>query len=45
MPTHLGTVTDAAAVGQIVGPSPALYALDVAQTLGQMPVSVEVDSL
>jgi len=40
MPTHLGTVTDAAAVGQIVGPSPALYALDVAQTLGQMPVSV-----
>ncbi len=40
MPTHLGTITDATAAGQIVGPSPALYALDIAQTLGQMPVDV-----
>ena len=40
MPTHLGTITDAAAVGQIVGPSPALYVLDVSQTLGQVPVDV-----
>ena len=40
MPTHLGTITDATAVGQLVGASPALYALDIAQTLGQMPVDV-----
>jgi selenocysteine lyase/cysteine desulfurase len=40
MPTHLGTITDATAVGNIIGPSPALYALDVAQTLGQMPIDV-----
>ena len=41
MPTHLGTITDAAAVGHIVGPSPALYALDIAQTLGQLPIDVK----
>src|SRR5207342_2319383 len=42
MPTHVGTVTDAAAIGTLVRPSGSIYALDVAQTVGQMPVDVEV---
>ena len=41
MPTHVGTVTDAAEIGTLVRPSGAIYALDVAQTVGQMPVDVE----
>jgi cysteine desulfurase / selenocysteine lyase len=42
MPTHVGTVTDAAEIGTLVRPSGAIYALDVAQTVGQMRVDVEV---
>ncbi len=41
MPTHEGTLTDAEAVGQIVRGSDAIYALDIAQTLGQISVDVE----
>ena len=41
MPTHVGTVTDAAEIGRLVRSSGAIYALDVAQTVGQMPVDVE----
>jgi len=41
MPTHLGTITDAAEAGRLVRASGAIYALDVAQTVGQMPVDVE----
>ena len=41
MPTHVGTVTDAAEIGRLVRQSGAIYALDVAQTVGQMPVDVE----
>ena len=41
MPTHVGTVTDAAEIGTLVRPSGAIYALDVAQTVGQMAVDVE----
>ena len=42
-PTHLGTVSDAAAVGRVVAGSDAIYALDVSQTLGQL--SLDVDDL
>ncbi|MGZ4709052.1 MAG: aminotransferase class V-fold PLP-dependent enzyme [Acidimicrobiales bacterium] len=40
MPTHVGTVSDVEAVGRIVAHHDAVYLLDVAQTLGQMPVDV-----
>ena len=40
MPTHVGTVSDAEAIGRIVTGSGAIYALDIAQTIGQMPVDV-----
>ena len=44
--THMldlrGTPTDAAEVGQVLAGSEAIYALDVAQTVGQMPVDVRV---
>ena len=40
MPTHVGTVTDAAAVGQVLAGSAATYVLDVSQTLGQLPLDV-----
>ena len=40
MPTHLGTRTDATAVGRLLAGSGAVFALDVAQTMGQMPVDV-----
>jgi cysteine desulfurase/selenocysteine lyase len=40
MPTHLGTRTDVAAVGRVMRGTSAVFALDVAQTLGQMPLDV-----
>jgi selenocysteine lyase/cysteine desulfurase len=41
MPTHVGTLTDAAEVGQLLSGSGAIYALDIAQTIGQMAVDVQ----
>src|SRR5262249_52638315 len=41
MPTHVGTLADAVAVGEVLRSSGAIYALDIAQTVGQMPVDVE----
>ena len=41
MPTHVGTVTDVHAVGRVLADHDAVYALDVAQTLGQMPIDVD----
>src|SRR5262245_45842004 len=41
MPTHVGTVADAAEVGRRLAASGAVYALDVAQTVGQMPLDVQ----
>ena len=40
MPTHVGTVSDVAAVGRVLAGHDAIYALDVSQTLGQMPLDV-----
>lgn len=40
MPTHLGTVADAEEVGRVLAGTGAIYALDIAQTVGQMPVEV-----
>ena len=40
MPTHLGTVTDVAAVGRQLAGSGVVFAVDVSQTLGQLPVDV-----
>ena len=40
MPTHLGTRTDASAIGALMADHPAVFALDVSQTLGQMPLDV-----
>ncbi|HEY5153857.1 MAG TPA: aminotransferase class V-fold PLP-dependent enzyme [Acidimicrobiales bacterium] len=40
MPTHLGTVTDVAAVGRLLTGSGVVFAVDVSQTLGQLPVDV-----
>jgi cysteine desulfurase/selenocysteine lyase len=41
MPTHLGTRTDVAAVGRVLQGTGVVFALDVAQTLGQMPIDVK----
>ena len=41
VPTHLGTVTDVAAVGDVVARSDALYVVDVSQTLGQLPLDLQ----
>ena len=41
MPTHVGTLTDAAEVGQVLSGSGAIYALDISQTVGQMAVDVQ----
>ncbi len=41
MPTHVGTVTDAEMIGRIVRGTGAIYALDISQTVGQLPVDVE----
>jgi selenocysteine lyase/cysteine desulfurase len=40
MPTHVGTVADATEVGRLLADTGAIYALDIAQTVGQMPVDV-----
>jgi selenocysteine lyase/cysteine desulfurase len=40
MPTHLGTVSEVEAVGRVLAGHDAVYLLDVAQTIGQMPVDV-----
>ena len=40
MPTHVGTVTDVHAVGRVLADHDAVYTLDVAQTLGQMPIDI-----
>ncbi len=40
VPTHLGTVTDVVAVGRMLAGSGALFAVDVSQSLGQLPVDV-----
>ena len=40
MPTHVGTVSDVDAVGATLAGHDAVYALDVAQTLGQLPIDV-----
>ena len=40
MPTHLGVRSDVEAVGRVLAGSGIVYALDVAQTLGQMPIDV-----
>jgi len=40
MPTHLGTVSEVEAVGRALADHDAIYLLDVAQTIGQMPVDV-----
>ncbi len=44
MPTHVGTVTDAFEIGRILMGSEAIFALDIAQTVGQMPVDVRAIS-
>jgi len=41
VPTHVGTVTDVHAVGRVLADHDAIYALDVAQSLGQLPLDVE----
>ena len=41
MPTHVGTLTDAPEVGQVLSGSGAIYALDISQTVGQMAVDVQ----
>ena len=41
MPTHVGTLTDAPEVGQVLSGSGAIYALDISQTVGQMTVDVQ----
>jgi cysteine desulfurase / selenocysteine lyase len=41
MPTHVGTLTDAAEAGQVLSGSGAIYALDISQTVGQMAVDVQ----
>ncbi len=40
MPTHVGTLTDAVAVGRLLAGTDALYVLDVAQTVGQLRLDV-----
>jgi selenocysteine lyase/cysteine desulfurase len=40
MPTHVGTITDIEWVGRILAGSGALFVVDVAQTLGQMPLDL-----
>ena len=40
MPTHVGTVTDVAAIGALLVGSDALYAVDLSQTVGQLPIDV-----
>ena len=40
VPTHLGTVTDAEAVGRTVSGHGAVYVLDVSQSLGQIALDV-----
>ena len=40
MPTHVGTVTDIGEIGRIVAESGAIFAVDVAETLGQMPLDL-----
>ncbi len=40
MPTHVGTVSDAAAVGRVLADHDAVYLLDAAQTVGQMALDV-----
>ncbi len=40
MPTHVGTVTDVAAVGRLLAGSDAVFAVDLSQTLGQLPIDV-----
>lgn len=40
MPTHVGAVADAAAVGDILAGTDALYALDVSQTVGQLSLDL-----
>ena len=41
MPTHIGTRTDVAAVGRVLRGSSAVFAVDVAQTMGQMPLDLK----
>jgi len=40
MPTHVGTVTDVAAAGRLLRNSDVVFALDISQTLGQLPIDV-----
>jgi cysteine desulfurase/selenocysteine lyase len=40
MPTHLGVRSDVEGVGRVLAGRGIVYALDVAQTLGQMPIDV-----
>jgi selenocysteine lyase/cysteine desulfurase len=40
MPTHVGVLTDAVAVGRALAGTGALYVLDVAQTVGQLSLDV-----
>ena len=41
MPTHAGTVTDVAAAGRLLAGSDAVFAVDISQTLGQLPIDVD----
>ena len=40
MPTHVGTITDVAAIGALLAGSDAVYAVDLSQTVGQLPIDV-----
>ncbi len=40
MPTHLGTITELAAIGPQLADRSVVYALDVSQTLGHVPIDV-----
>jgi selenocysteine lyase/cysteine desulfurase len=40
IPTHLGTVSDVAAVGAALSGRDVVYAVDLAQSLGQLPIDV-----
>ena len=41
VPTHLGTVSDVAGVGAALAGREVVYAVDLAQSLGQIPIDVE----
>jgi cysteine desulfurase / selenocysteine lyase len=40
VPTHVGTVSDVAAVGAVLAGRDLVYAVDLAQSLGQLPIDV-----